>query len=111
MLQPIIKLELDARKKLAQDSRYTVEYEDYVHRALGVLQNTKLIGAVESLDLLSRLQLGVYTGLLSDQIGSKISQLTQVVYPMHLQKHAGCFMDIKQRKQYRAQVIKKILFA
>ena len=72
ILPSIIEYELQARKSLVE--RNATVLDDRVHRAVGALRSSRLLGVEEAMKLLSRVRLGVHTGRIT---GIKIEAVNE----------------------------------
>lgn len=104
--EKIIEQERLARKILARDS---IELEDKVYRAYGVLTNAKKISSEEARDLLSEVKLGTDLGIIQELTDLKVKKLELYTKPANLQKYLGKQIDSYERDIKRAEVIKQIV--
>ncbi len=104
--EKIIEQERLARKILAKDS---VELEDRVYRAYGVLTNAKKISSEEARELLSEVKLGTDLGIIKELNDLKVKKLELYTKPANLQKYLGKQIDTYERDIERSNVIKQII--
>lgn len=104
--EKIIEQERLARKILARDS---VELEDKVYRAYGILTNAKKISSEEARDLLSEVKLGTDLGIIQELTDLKVKKLELYTKPANLQKYLGKQIGSYERDIKRAEVIKQII--
>ena len=104
--EKIIEQERLARKILARDS---VELEDKVYRAYGILTNAKKISSEEARDLLSEVKLGTDLGIIQELTDLKVKRLELYTKPANLQKYLGKQIGSYERDIKRAEVIKQII--
>ena len=104
--EKIIEQERLARKILARDS---IELEDKVYRAYGVLTNAKKISSEEARDLLSEVKQGTDLGIIQELTDLKVKKLELYTKPANLQKYLGKQIDSYERDIKRAEVIKQII--
>lgn len=104
----VIEEEEAARTALLAGGRKTLE--DSVFRARGILANARMIGSNESLELLSRLKLGISLGFLGLS-AEAVDELILDVRPAHLQKIAGARLSRRERNIKRADYIRSKLSA
>lgn len=104
--EKIIEQERLARKILARDS---IELEDKVYRAYGVLTNARKISSEEARDLLSEVKLGTDLGIIQELTDLKVKKLELYTKPANLQKYLGKQIDSYERDIKRAEVIKQII--
>jgi protein arginine kinase len=98
----ILRHERQARDTLWQEARQ--QMEDKVYRALGVLQNARLLNHRECLNLLSAVRLGVNMFVLSDVRISTLDELTILTQPAHLGRREGRELDTSERDILRADL-------
>ncbi|MFQ5639689.1 MAG: protein arginine kinase [bacterium] len=103
----IIELERAARVKVMRDDRIRVE--DIVFRAMGILQNARVITSLESMNLLSNVRLGCELGLLSNINRVALNQLMVLIQPAHLQKIYKKELKPEERDMARAKFIRQNL--
>ncbi len=103
----IIVYERKVRDRMIEDNR--TRLKDTVSRAFGILQNAQTISSEETMDLLSKVRLGVNLGLLSDIRISRVNELFILTQPAHLQKLEGKDLDPQDRDVVRAQFLRKHL--
>ena len=104
--EKIIEQERLARKYLAKSS---VELEDKVYRAFGILSNCKKISSEECNKLLSDVKLGTDLGIIKELTDLKVNELEIYTMPANLQKYIGEICDEYTRDIKRAEVIKQII--
>lgn len=106
IVEKIIEQERLARKILAKES---IEFEDEVYRAYGILSNCKKISSEEAVELLSSVKLGVDMGIIKEISDLKVNKLIIYTKPANLQKYLGEKIDAYKRDIKRAEVIKQII--
>ena len=104
--EKIIEQERLARKILARDS---IELEDKVYRAYGILTNARKISSEEARDLLSQVKLGTDLGIIQELTDLKVKKLELYTKPANLQKYLSKQIDSYERDIKRAEVIKQII--
>lgn len=102
----IIEQERTARKYLAKKS---IELEDKVYRAYGILTNCKKISSEEAKKLISDVKLGTDLGIIKEMSDLKVNKLDLYTKPANLQLYLGQTLEGKQRDIARADAIKRIL--
>lgn len=107
IIPQIVEYERIARRTLLQKRRLALE--DQIFRAVGSLQNARLLPTEESMQLLSHVRLGVVLGLLKEIDLAMVNQLTLLVQPAHLQKFMGKELDQEQRRAARAMLVRQKL--
>lgn len=103
----IIDYERAARRMLLEKRRRFLE--DQVFRALGALRSARLLNPEEALTLLSLVRLGVLTGLVHDIAEQTVNQLLLLTQPAHLQRLLGQELDQNQRREARADLVRRQL--
>ena len=104
--EKIIEQERMARKYLAKNS---IELEDKIYRAYGLLVNCRKISSNECKKLLSYAKLGTDLGILKELDDLKINKLELFTKPANLQLYLGKRLEAKDRDIARAEAIKKII--
>lgn len=102
----IIEQERTARKYLAKKS---IELEDKLYRAYGILTNCKKISSEEAKKLISDVKLGTDLGIIKEMNDLKVNKLDLYTKPANLQLYLGQTLGDKQRDIARAELIKKII--
>ncbi len=106
IVEKIIEQERLARKILSKE---TIELEDEVYRAYGILANCKKISSNEARDLLSSVKLGTDMGIIKELDDLKVNKLLLYTKPANLQKFLGEKIESYRRDIKRAEVIKQII--
>ena len=101
----LIDYERRAREFLVRETQQNVH--DQVSRAYGILRTAQTISAEETMQLLSRVRMGVLLGLLGDVKISDINVLLVRTQPAHLQKIRGVELDTKDRNIERARYLRQ----
>jgi len=78
---------------------------DHVWRAHALLSNARLLTSKEAFNLLSRLRLGIESGIVPKSRGS-INELLIQVQPAHLQYASGRELDPRERDAFRAEWVR-----
>ena len=106
--------EIDARDTLIK--KHKISLEDSVWRALGILQNSRLISSREALSHLSILCLGLDLGIIKNtDLSTKakgrevINSLFVIIQPAHLQKIESKSLRERERDYIRAEILRKKL--
>lgn len=107
IIPKIVEYERMARRNLL--SKRGAALEDQVYRALGLLTHARLLTAEESMQMLSHVRLGVVMGLVSDVDLASVNALMLLTQPAHLQRVMGTELDQEQRRNARAQLIRRRL--
>lgn len=90
-------------------NQMTVQLEDRICRAYGILTNARMITSNEALAHLSDVRLGVDLGIIKNIAPYALNELVVAIRPAHLQRRAGQEMDAINRDIKRAEVIKERL--
>ncbi len=104
IISKIIVHERNGRRVLLE--RQLLRIEDQIYRALGILNNARLITSEETIDLLSALRMGVDLEVLETITRGTVNQLFLYTQPAHLQKLAGSSLDATKRDALRAKLIR-----
>jgi len=107
IIPKIVEYERLARRNLL--AKRGAALEDQVYRALGLLTHARLLTAEESMQMLSHVRLGVVMGLVSDVDLASVNALMLLTQPAHLQRVMGTELDQEQRRNARAQLIRRRL--
>jgi protein arginine kinase len=86
-MPPVIEWEREARKSLAHNQRNKLE--DQTFRALGLLQNARMLQLDEALQCLGNLRLGSCLGILDSIEIKTINQLFIEIHPSHIRLKYG----------------------
>jgi len=106
IVQKIIEQERAARKTLTKKGIY---FEDKLYRALGILQNARMIDYRESLNLISGIKLGTDLGIIDGMSDLKIRKLMLYSKPANLQQRIGEKLTLEEIERERANTIREIL--
>lgn len=106
IIDKVIEQERLARKYLTKN---TLELEDKVYRAYGILKYATKISADECKRLLSDIKLGTDLGIIKELDDSKVNKLNLYTKPGNLQKYLGKQLGGYDRDIKRAEIIKQIL--
>lgn len=107
ILPEVIDYERQSRRALLEKRRWQIE--DAAQRAFGVLRHARLLGAEESMKLLSVVRLGIGLGLIDEASTADVHTLMLAVQPAHLQRAAGREMTQDERRIERARVVRATL--
>lgn len=103
----VVEYERTARAVLVDQRRDTTA--DEIHRALGVLLHAQLLATTEAMQLLSRVRLGVLTGILPGLREPAVNHLMLLLQPAHLQRLVGRELSQRERRQSRAEIARQRL--
>ena len=101
----LIDYERRAREILVRETQQNVH--DQVSRAFGILRTAQTITAAETMQLLSRVRMGVLLGLIGDVNIADINSLLVRTQPAQLQKIRGVELDSKDRNIERARYLRQ----
>jgi protein arginine kinase len=87
----------------------SIDIEDRVFRAYGILKNARIISSKEAMKLLSWVSLGINTGILSKPSRNDITRLLVLIRPAHLQKYENKRLDAAARDISRAAMVRSTL--
>lgn len=104
--EKVVEQERLARKYLGKDS---IGFEDKVYRALGILQNARILTSNECIELLSDVKLGTDMGVIRELDDSKVKKLFLYTKPANLQKYCSKVMYENERDNRRTEVIRQII--
>lgn len=104
-----IVLQLASQERAARTELLkTVETEDTVYRAYGVLKSARLLGTKEFMQLASRVRMGAVGGLL--RVDPKLlNELMVSMQPASLNAQAGKILDARERDVLRAKTVRERL--
>lgn len=98
----LVAQERAAAKKLTENP---IE-QDKVYRALGILQNARVISSDEFMELVSLVRMGASTGMISQDI-TKLNELTVSVQPATMNACEGRDLTSGERDILRADMVRK----
>ena len=101
----VVDSELKSRNALYKEDK--TEFEDKVYRAYGLLRNVRRISFQETMDLISKIKLGIYLGLAIETSIDILNELMIITQPSHLQEEFGERLQSNQRDVMRADLIRK----
>ena len=101
----LIDYERRAREFLVRETQQNVH--DQVSRAFGILRTAQTITEEETMQLLSRVRMGVLLGLIGDVNIADINSLLVRTQPAHLQKLRGVELDTRDRNIERARYLRQ----
>lgn len=102
----IITTQLIDKEKVKRNDFNTLKIEDLCFRAVGILQNSRILSSEETMNLLSRVKLGKSMGILNLEV-SPIKVLIESQPYMLMQKYG--IMEPDERDIYRANMIRELL--
>ncbi|MCK4533403.1 protein arginine kinase [bacterium] len=105
VIKPIIEFERQSRIKLMEKNKVGVE--DMIYRAYGILKYIRSITFSETMDLLSKIRLGLYLNLNLDCDISLVNELMILSQSAHIQELIGKPLSVVQRDELRAELIRK----
>ncbi len=102
----VITTQLIEKEKASRDSFKKLQIEDLCFRALGTLQNSRILSSEEMMNLLSRVKLGQSMGIINLEC-SPIKLFIEAQPFMLMQKYG--VMEADERDIYRANMIREEL--
>ncbi|MFQ5630196.1 MAG: protein arginine kinase [bacterium] len=103
--QKFLEAEQKAREQIHKKERTLIE--DKIFRALGILQNARIISSHEFLNHLSMVRLGLDLQLLNGLDLTGLNELMLTTQPAHMQKMHHQRYEAVQRDTLRAEIIRK----
>ncbi len=107
VIPAMVHYEREARRQLRTQSPAALD--DKVWRALGVLENARVISSEEALFLLSHLRMGILMERVKTIDLEAVSELLLGTQSAHLQKRLGRRLEGQERSVLRAEYIRKRL--
>lgn len=104
--EKITEQERFARKYLAKNS---IDIEDRLYRAYGIIANCRKISSEEAKKLISEVKLGVDLGIIRELNDLQVNKLSLFTKPANMQIYLGKTLDAYERDVKRAEVIKNII--
>jgi protein arginine kinase len=83
-LPPVIEWERKARKTIAQEQ--SAKLDDQTFRALGLLQNARMLTSEEAMKSLGKIRLGICLGRIDNVSINTINQLMIEIHPAHIRR-------------------------
>lgn len=105
----IVRYEQHARAQLMTENRMLLE--DKVCRAMGILQNARLLKPDEALEHLGMVRLGVLCKVIPDVTLATVHDLLLMIQPGHLQRVVGIDLSQSERRVARAKLVRDRLNA
>ncbi len=105
VIPKIVEYEQATRQALV--SGKAAMLDDRVFRALGVLQNARLMSSSEAMRYLSHVRMGLHTGRIAGADVRTVNELFLHTQPAHLQRLRGERLSGEQRSQVRAALIRE----
>jgi len=105
--EQLVNLERDARTRLLEDK--SLNLEDKVWRTYGILRYARSLSAVEFLNFLSLIRLGLDLKILSGWTDAMLQELMLVTQPGHMQKWYKASRVTEKRDKLRADIVKNKL--
>ncbi|MFO0838244.1 MAG: protein arginine kinase [Phycisphaerae bacterium] len=109
VIPKIVDYEHAARKALIKSRLHALD--DKIFRAMGQLQNARLMSSNEAMQCLSHVRMGVHIGRLQSIKLNTVNELLLQTQPAHLQKLQGERLSGEQRSVVRAALIRARLSA
>ena len=105
--QQIVERERRARERIAGE--HMTELQDRVFRALGTLQNARLLSAEEAIEKISTLRVGREMGLLKHPGYRTLEALMVMSLPGFLERTSGATLSRDERLRLRASLVRERL--
>jgi len=100
----LLQYETKAKELLIKDAK--LQIEDKIWRALGILENSRLLGSTECAALSSAVRLGVDLGILTEEHIPTLNKLLMMVQPAHIQKRTKAELETEERDYLRATLVR-----
>ncbi len=107
-VEKLVEWERRVRDALLSGARRT-QTLDRIHRALGTLQNARILNTEECLNNLSAVRFGVHAGLIDDLTARELDQILLLSQPAHLQRLCRARLDPAARDARRAALVRSVL--
>ena len=107
VVKQVIDYEIKGRKALFKENKRKMM--DVIYRAYGVMVNARQISFAETMELLSKVRLGIYFELELDTELDTLNELMVLTQPAHLQESAGRELTPSKRDFIRAEMIREKL--
>jgi protein arginine kinase len=101
----LLESESKARETLMDQAAR--ETEDKVWRALGMLENARVLTSQEFLNLTSAVRMGLSLGLIGSPGLATLNELLVLIQPAHLQLHFDQAMEPRERDAMRADLVRE----
>ncbi|MHB1314817.1 MAG: protein arginine kinase [Christensenellales bacterium] len=107
VVRRIVELENEVRQKLAAANH--AAFEDRVYRALGTLENARVLSAKELMAMASEVKMGVSAGIVDSCSHTVLDDLMVSMQTGCLQQRAQKELNSQQRDEYRALLVRQAL--
>ncbi len=107
VIPQVIQYEREARRLLK--TKRTVLLDDQVFRAVGILQNARILKASDAMRLLSHVRLGIELGRIESIDIETVNRLILLSQPAHLQRAVGRSLNQAERSRERATLMREHL--
>ncbi len=101
----MVDYERQARQVLMKER--TVQLDDKIWRAFGLISTARTLSSEETLSLLSHLRMGINLGRIDRVTMGIVNELFLAVQPAHLQKLRGAPLTGEQRSEARADYVRE----
>lgn len=105
MIPKIVEYERGVRTHLVNEKR--VDVEDQIWRSIGTLRYARKLSSEETLELLSKIRLGVNLKLLPNISVGEVNELFVITQPAHLQALKGRHLGPDDRDVMRASLLRE----
>ncbi len=103
--QQLVAQELNVREQMLKSAAW----EDKIFRALGILQNARLLSCDEFMQLSSLVRLGIAQGLLKNVSLEALSELTADMQPATINARENKSLTAAERDELRAKAVREAL--
>lgn len=103
----LLESEFQAREYLMAQARQ--ETEDKIWRALGILENARVLTSEEFLSLSSAIRMGISMKILKRPSLEDLNRLMVMIQPANLQLYADREMEPRERDIWRAELVREKL--
>lgn len=107
-LQSITRQLVTQERAAAERLSTNIAIQDKIYRALGILQNARMLTTDEFMDLASLVRMGAARGILDIPI-EKINELLVNMQPATISAANGKHLDSEQRDSLRAETVREAL--
>lgn len=98
---------IEQEKRMLEEMSKSIEVQDVVSRSLALLKSAKLMSNEETINLLSNVRVGMFTGMISSTDYAKLNRLSKQLQPASLMISAQKEMSAQERDGQRAVILNK----
>lgn len=107
IVEQIVSKESEAREAMLEHASMAIS--DKVHRALGVLENARILTSDEAATCLSNVRLGIDLSIIQSIPNAVLNKCMLIIQPGFLQQYARTTLKPNERDVYRATLIRKMI--